>query len=560
MSIPNIPGHLGHRDELSLDDVWRKSADGFPVELWPSRILKQISRNPTSWITVEENFFTPEEHGGAGCVLVRTDQLAAALSDTTWIGRELGDFGVWSSDEVQDGLVDTSDEVQVEFFVQGRRPSGSSEPHIDVALPFLWYWDAFRSGKGWHYVNRAGRDQPLIRFQVAEDSWRVEVRALEFRQFLATIGRVAILQRDHVVKIQHEPFDRVDDDYRSEWAHFDFHVMHERSMGDRPAFSRLLGQHALTPLRNSRLPRFEDRKQDSEYPEFIYALDSETGKPLMHVADPDQLGTYFDKDGSRLHYLTPIYFKREVLQPYAAEPGRYRLSQTRLSCLDVWGVQISFNSAGLVEVYLGDLGRDLPADEWSHWLAYNVPPEGEMDEGRFRRDFLNQWASSPDPMLELRNALNDAIRASANLLDGPIWRELDRDLSSQLESLIGPMSTDPASFAQPILTLSKALVDSIDPAVLRPEVATEPGDQSLRLLQKYMDKLGDESDVTSALRGLQALRSRGGIAHIRNSQSDRALVAMGIEGLNPLDAFNEVAQQVARALRAITALMESGRA
>ena len=66
------------------------------------------------------------------------------------------------------------------------------------------------------------------------------------------------------------------------------------------------------------------------------------GQPLSHTCDPRQLGTYFDKDGARLHYLTPIYFKREVLQPYAAEPGKYALSATRLSCLSLWGTALKF--------------------------------------------------------------------------------------------------------------------------------------------------------------------------------------------------------------------------
>jgi hypothetical protein len=266
-----------------------------------------------------------------------------------------------------------------------------------------------------------------------EYSWKIEVRALEFRQFLAACDRSAIVQLDLVAKTDSPDFERVDDEFRNEWAHFDFYSVRDLSMGDRPSFSRLLGQYVITGLRNSRVPRFEERQQDRDYPTFIYALDSETGHPLMHTCDPDQLGTYFDKDGTRLHYLTPIYFKREVLQPYAAEPGRYRLSSSRLSCLDLWGVSISFNSAGFVEVYLGDLGRDLPPDEWGHWRTYNVPPEGKMDEGRFSRDFLGQWAGSKDTIRDLRRAREKAAQTSENLLGTPIWKNLNADIKAEFE-------------------------------------------------------------------------------------------------------------------------------
>ena len=297
----------------------------------------------------------------------------------------------------------------------------------------------------------------------------------------------------------------MDSDFENSWAHFTFHAMHELAMGDdRPSFSRLLGQYVITGLRNSRVPRFEDRPEDRDYPTFIYGLDADTGQPLSHSCDPRKLGTYFDKDGSRLHYLTPIYFKREVLQPYASEPNRYRLSSTRLSCLDLWGVAISFNSTGLVEVYLGDLGRDLPSDEWGHWRSYNVPPQGKMDEGRFRRDFLNQWADSKDPTGDLRRARESAARVSARLLGVPIWRPLTGDIKAEFDSLIGPLADDPASLGQPLLVLTKALVDGIDPTPLKSSLPSfEKGDQSLRLLQRFAEQLGDTSDIAAILRSLQ---------------------------------------------------------
>ena len=125
-------------------------------------------------------------------------------------------------------------------------------------------------------------------------------------------------------------------------------------------FSRLLGRYLVRGARNSRVPRLEQWDQDHEYPEFIYRTDRETGEPMSHTCDPEQLGSYYDNDDTRLHYLTPVYFEREVLQPYGAEPGKYALSATRLSCLGLWGVEISFNSVGLVEVYLGDLGATCP--------------------------------------------------------------------------------------------------------------------------------------------------------------------------------------------------------
>src|SRR5207244_3378475 len=162
-----------------------------------------------------------------------------------------------------------------------------------------------------------------------------------------------------------------------------------------------------------------------------YGIDESSGSPLRHSCDPKLLGSYFDKDDSRLHYLTPVYFRREVLQPYSAEPLRYCLANHRIACLSLWGVDVSFNTVGVVEVFLGALGQTVPADELGHWLTYNVLPAGEMEEGRFRRDFLNQPWPSPDLGGDLRRGRNRAAELSATLLGSALWKDLDRTTAAQ---------------------------------------------------------------------------------------------------------------------------------
>lgn len=370
----------------------------------------------------------------------------------------------------------------------------------------MWYWDAFPVRDGWKYLDAAGRVQDLVRQDIQADRWRIEVRALEFRQYLGARGRNGIFQIDHVSWAELEEFPRVDDEFSNDWAHFSFCAIFDSSpLGGKPTFSRLLGRYLVRGGRTSRVPRFEERPQDRDYPEFIYGTDRETGQPLSHTCDPEQLGSYFDKDGTRLHYLTPVYFKREVLQPYASEPGKYSLSATRLSRLGLWGVDISFNSVGLVEVYLGDLGGRLPAAEWGHWKSYNVAPQGKMDEGRFRRDFLNQFASSKDPAGGLQRAPAEAADVSKALLGSPIWRPLPTEARAEYESLVGPLSDDPAALGQALLILTKALVDGIDPAPLKKFlVSYEKDEKSLSLLSRFSEALGGTADLISVFRKLSA--------------------------------------------------------
>lgn len=559
MSMPRVPGFIEQPPPNNLAELWTRPDASFPNELWPADVLAQVVRDPVGWLTVEEHFHVDEIHGGRGCVVVSAGD-SAVLDSTCWTGRDLGNVSVWGDDTFEDGLTQTDEDRHVEFFLQARQTSGSVLPVIDVALPFLWYWDAFPVVNGWHYLNHAGRDQELIRLEATAEAWKVEVRALELRQYLSARRQDAVVQIDIVTKRDLAEFDRVDDEFANAWAHFDLHILHDRSMPNRKASSRLLGQYVVSGLANSRVPRWQERREDRVYPEFVYGVDAETGQALKHNCDYEHLGTYFDKDASRLHYLTPIYFKREVLQPYAAQPGRYRLSVTRLECLNLWGMDISINSVGLVEAYLGDLGRDLPSEEWAHWVAYNVIPEGKMEEGRFRRDFLGQWASSKDPAGDLRRARAKAAVSSESLLGSPIWKPLERDIAAEFESIIGPLTDDPSALGPTLLLLTKALVDAIDPKPLKTYLTTyEKGEQSLQLLRRLVNELTDDGDgdPTEILRSLQGFRSAGGVAHLAGSRRPVVTAVLGISDMTNIEAFEFVATQLSDCLNRISDLCDN---
>ncbi|MDQ1745903.1 MAG: hypothetical protein QOD07_166 [Frankiaceae bacterium] len=559
VTIPTVPGYIEPPRGDTLDGAWTQPP-GVPEALWPRPVLRAIQRYPIEWITLEEHASSDAGSRGFHTVMVMPGDVEVALLGWEWVGRGVGDVGLWDDGRFENGLVVEDPRhggVKTEFLLQVRTPMGAPLPAVEVAQPFIWYYDAFPVADGWDYLNWAGRNQELIRYSLDEDGWQVRVRALELRQFLAACGRSAIVQADVVTRIEPTEFDRIDDELHNDWAHFAFYAVTDHIVAREESFSRLCGQWAIGGQRNARLPRVEARSHLPDvYPEFVYGVDATTGALLTHTCDPDQLGNYFVKDG-RLHYLTPVYFKREVLQPYDAEPTRYRLTTTRLECLNLWGVDISFNSAGLVEVYLGDIGRDLPADDWGHWRSYNVPPEGTMDEGRFRRDFLNQWASSTDVAGDLRSAREGANEIAAKVLGAPLWKPLVGEINAQWNSLLAPLTDDPTALGQRLLTMTKVLVDGIDPAPLKSRPKNrERGDQSLRLLQKLCEELGDENDVTATLRELQAFRSKGGVAHLAGSKKDTAAAALGISGLANVPAFDSIATRLTRDLRAVARLLE----
>ena len=518
MSIPRIPGFSDEELE-SLADYWEPPEGSFPQELWPEDILRSIVPNPTGWITVEEWYCDDTKNGGRGAILVHAENVAQALSTDDWIGKSLGSAGTWrdgaGNTGFEDGLSCEDRGIQVDFFVQVRAQHDLSPRVVELTLPFLWYWDAIRGEDCWYYLNSAGRDQPLVKVTVQGNYYKVQVRALELRCYLADVGQVLIAQVDHVRKVRSGDFEHMNVPNKSDWSNFTWYCRAKELSEQNSSFSRLVGQYAVAGVKGSRVPWWEESNRGAVYPEFQYGIDPSNGMPIKHTCDPDLLGTYFDRDKARLHYLTPVYFNPDVLTRYTQEVTRYYVTPSEIRCLDMWHLKISRNTAGLVEVYLGDLGRDLPADEWSHWLTYNVAPEGEMAEERFRRDILGQWVEGRESVEDLRRLVSEINQKAEVCLGGSIWRSLREPDKTAFERLHAPTSAEPRSLHPAVLTLTKALVEAIDKPVLAAFLGIDGSSlASLDLLEQVVVGRNGESSILEPLRALQSLRSRGGIAHM----------------------------------------------
>ena len=454
MSFPRIPGYLDSSPKATLLSAVVAPTGDYPIALWPREMLSQMDSDPDGWLVIEETTSGSNGSRGLSCVLVIHGKEDQILETTDWSGRELGEFSVWSelrsAENHNTGLVGF--DGTAEFFAHARSATGATVPQVEISLPFLWFWDAYETSDGWAYVDSAGRTCDLIRSTYEDRSWKVEVRVEEFRTFLNATGRVAIIQVDEVIRAPSADFSRVDKTFRGSWFHVAFNAIPHLFPGDLASCSRLVGKYVLLGRRTHRRPRWDDSDVEKDYPEFIYEVDN-SGANLKHTCDPDMLGSYFDKDDSKIHYLTPVYFRPEVLQNYVSQPDSYQVSRFRLSARNLWSVELSINGAGLVEVYLGDIGQLIPSQEWGHWLSHNVPPEGQMEEGRFRRDFLGDWASSPDPIGQMKHSLDNVNETARAKFGDTLWRPVPKDLEPQFQSLMEPLSDDRSALISPILAL-----------------------------------------------------------------------------------------------------------
>jgi hypothetical protein len=427
---------------------------------------------------------------------------------------------------------------------------------VEFAPTFVWFFDAIPVGSdmdgGLRALDEYGNESDLARWSLVQTgshwpAYRVEVDAVQLRAYLRASSQLLVTQHDaHFHGDSDVPgaTASIHDGLR----HLQYHALADPSLrtGSR-SFARLLGKQVVLPLDGEPAAGVE-RLEKQGYPAFIVGVDVVSGKPIEKVCGPD-LGR---------SYLTPVYFRREVLQRYADQPRKYHVTKSSLQCLHLWHLQIDVNPVGLVEVYLGDLGRDLPTSEWAHWKTYNVPPAGGMNESRFRRDFLAQFVSDDDPIAELhraREATDIAFRKSYGVSLFSIPTRADE---LAFERLTFPTSDEPSGVESRILLLAKGLVDALNVSSLRKAIPSEAADApSLALLEGMVTSLGgDGRTLVAPLRAIQAIRSSG-IAHLKGQKFATIIERYGADAAD-VRTFERLLRDATASLVDFADLLQNG--
>ena len=292
--------------------------------------------------------------------------------------------------------------------------------------------------------------------------------------------------------------------------------------------SRLCGKRLLAPPPRTAANVNLD---DDRYADFIIDEDA-AGRPIEHVADPSALANLFGANPGAPNYLTPVHFRREVLDRYFHNPGRYEVCDGIVRCDPHWVLRVDDDHRDRVLVFLGDLGRDLPYAEQLHWRAHNILPDGGLSHTARTRSFEAEPADGDQPEHRFKVAYQ---RFGDRWLEANGWhlfRPLapgDRHLLTKLHV---PTSDNPAELDAQLLGLAKIMVDSLNDGALEAALGSvEPGERSLAKLQRFLDARAYPYCVRDLviLRAIQSLRSTGA-AHARGSSYVKALQRLGLEG------------------------------
>lgn len=244
------------------------------------------------------------------------------------------------------------------------------------------------------------------------------------------------------------------------------------------------------------------------------------GKKIKYSCDESKLANSHGKNSESPIYLTPIFFKKEVLDKYYNEPSKYSVEDGYLSFGSTWGIPIDNNQIDCIMVYLGDLG-ELPYEEQQHWRMHNILLNGEISETSFKRDFLAEFCSPSEPALFFKEKFGVFNKKWREKFGWDLFKTLNPEDEHNLKSLKIPKN-EQKEFDEVVLSLNKILIDSLNVEEMKKGISFEKEDKSISILEKYLKQKHklNNSQMFKFSRNLYNLRSEGS-AHRKGSDYNK---------------------------------------
>lgn len=281
-------------------------------------------------------------------------------------------------------------------------------------------------------------------------------------------------------------------------------------IGKKTCHSILMGKKIIIPRPIEECGYWPFEKNRT-YRDYIIGID-EYGEARKYTSNPDKLANYFGVNPTAPHYLTPVFFCKEVLQKYYSHPEVYNIGDGFLDCGRLWRLAIDNHHMDCVSVYLGDLGRDLPEEEQDHWLQYNIEPSNKLSDVAFKRDFLNIPAQSTMRDIQFKHAYEALQKCWRLHFDWNLLLPLSEDDEYNIKLLRIPVTGSQDEFDHQVLSLVKSIIDSLnEKQIFKQLINTENLVGGISKLERWLSECniqGYELHI-KFLRNLQELRSTG---------------------------------------------------
>lgn len=264
--------------------------------------------------------------------------------------------------------------------------------------------------------------------------------------------------------------------------------------------------------------KFDPEKQENDqkkYLEFEFAAKKVNNNIKIFSCDPDGLRNFFGKNPKAPFFLTPVFFRKEVLEKYFNSPDKFLVKDGVLFANGLWTLKLDNNHKNVVSVFLGDL-RSLPLSEQYYWKSYNIVTDSKISSVQFNRSFMAEFTDPSQIDLLFRQHYIELHDIWINKLGWPIFRELNEADSYHLSRIRLLTSENQSVFDEIVLSLHKLLVESINVAKLSKILPPIENEKSIDKILRYLSKQDAIVDANFGkfLKELHTLRSASS-AHMK---------------------------------------------
>lgn len=490
---------------------------------------------PTEMVTVYSTAFDDDDRHAIYCALIPSEKIGEVLSNPSWDlshGQGLpGSDGNYKYPETL-AYLRFGNSDGIEPLVIDRQFHGVRDDYVEISEEFRLFHKLYHDRQRDEYIKVDYSGNEILVAVVKPKL--VKIRVKELRQFLAIREMHLSIQFDSVVysTISLEELgitSRVQND-RKELYCWSLSYSGESGNLRKPTCSIMDGKRLIAPLPKSK-SGFEGfaELEEKQYLNFIIGM-NDSGDEILHTCDPDALSNYFGRNPGAAHEVTPVSFRKEVLDKYYLRPSKYKIEDGYLSCTALWDLRIDNHHDDKVCVLLRDLAY-LPYQEQLYWRSYNFPSASGYSEVAIRRNFLVQWADSDRPEHAFQEKYRELTRTCQENLGWQLLLPLKEGDEYHLQNIRVPANNEQQDFDGLVLGLAKILADSINVQDLKTLVPQYQGDgKSIALLNAVLEAFGEDgvaSDHIDFLRNLQSLRSSGA-AHRKGTNYGKVAERFGL--------------------------------
>jgi hypothetical protein len=264
--------------------------------------------------------------------------------------------------------------------------------------------------------------------------------------------------------------------------------------------------------------KFDPVKHENEqqkYLEFEFTASEDNNNIKIFSCNPDGLRDFFGKNPDAPFYLTPVFFRKEVLEKYFGSPDKYLVNDGLLTARGLWTLRMDNNIDKEVSVFLGDL-RSLPLSEQYYWKSFNIVNDSKISSVQFKRSFMAEAADPSQIDLLFRQHYAELHDIWIKKIGWPIFRELNQADTYHLSRIRLLTSENQSAFDEIVLSLHKLLVESINVAKLSKILPPIENEKSIDKILRYLSKQDAIVDANFGkfLKELHTLRSASS-AHMK---------------------------------------------